>query len=56
MPFFNPIQQNESQINALRKQHAQFENIPFFSILLFDGDCELKEIDFVPEETFVARS
>lgn len=53
--FFNPIKQNESHINALRKQHAQFENIPFYSIILFDGDCELKEIDFVPEGTFVAR-
>lgn len=53
--FYNPIKQNRSHIETLRKQVKQFEDIPFFSIIVFYGDCELKEINFVPEGTFLVR-
>jgi hypothetical protein len=54
--FYNPIKQNQNHIHTLRKQLRQFEKIPFFSIIVFYGDCELKEINFVPEGTFLVKS
>ena len=53
--FYNPIMQNNKHIADLRNQRKQFENIPFFSVVVFDGDCELRDISFVPEGTFVVR-
>lgn len=54
--FYNPILQNAKHIDELKKQLKQFENIPFYSIIVFYGDCELKEINFVPDNTFVVKS
>jgi hypothetical protein len=54
--FYNPIKQNKNHIATLRRQLRQFEKIPFFSIIAFYGDCELKEINFVPEGTFLVKS
>lgn len=53
--FYNPIKQNINHIHTLRKQLKQFENIPFYSIIVFYGDCKLKEINYVPEGTFLAK-
>lgn len=53
--FNNPIMQNNKHIADLRKQRKQFENIPFFSVIVFDGNCELRDISFVPEGVFVVR-
>lgn len=54
--FYNPILQNAKHIEYLKQQLKQFENIPFYSIIVFDGDCELKEINLVPENTFLIKS
>ena len=54
--FYNPILQNAKHIVELKKQLKQFKNIPFYSIIVFYGDCELKEINFVPDNTFVVNS
>lgn len=54
--FYNPILQNAKHIDDLKKQLKQFENIPFYSIIVFYGDCDLKEINFVPKNTFVVKS
>jgi len=53
--FYNPIMQNNKHITDLRNMLKQFENIPFYSVVVFDGDCELRDISFVPEGTFVVR-
>ncbi|MCL2682456.1 MAG: NERD domain-containing protein [Bacteroidales bacterium] len=53
--FYNPIMQNNKHIADLKKQRKQFENIPFYSVVVFDGDCKLRDIKFVPEGTFVVR-
>ncbi len=53
--FYNPIKQNKNHIESLRKQLNQFKNIPFFSIIVFYGDCELKDIEYVPEGTFLVK-
>jgi len=53
--FYNPILQNNKHINDLRRTRKQFEDIPFYSVIVFDGDCELRDISFVPEGTFVVK-
>ena len=53
--FYNPVLQNESHIKALQKQSKQFEKLPFYSVVIFDGDCELRDISFIPSGTFVAK-
>lgn len=54
--FYNPIKQNNNHIVELRKTHKQFENIPFFSVIVFFGECELKEINYVPKDTYIVKS
>ena len=54
--FYNPIMQNNNHIKELRKHLRQPENIPFFSVVVFYGDCVLKDISFVPEGTFIMKS
>lgn len=53
--FYNPIMQNNKHIDDLRSTRKQFENIPFYSVVVFDGDCELRDISFVPKGTFVVK-
>ncbi len=53
--FYNPIKQNKSHIETLKKQLVQFESIPFYSIIVFYGDCELKEINYVPKGTYLVK-
>ena len=53
--FYNPIKQNNNHISELRKTLKQFEKIPFFSLIVFFGDCELKEINYVPKRTYLVK-
>ena len=54
--FYNPIKQNQNHIIQLRKTLKQFVKIPFFSVIVFFGDCELKEINYVPKGTYLVKS
>ncbi len=54
--FYNPIKQNNSHIRSIRGQLPQLKNIPFFSVIVFYGECELKEITYVPQGTFIVKS
>lgn len=54
--FYNPIMQNNRHIAELRKKLTYFDNVPFYSIVLFYGDCVLKNINFVPNGTFIVKS
>lgn len=54
--FYNPILQNKKHIIDLRKQVRQFENLPFFSIVVFYGNCKFKDISFVPEGTYLIKA
>ena len=54
--FYNPIMQNNKHVDEIRKKLRQFENVPFFSLVVFYGDCELKDINFVPDGTFIVKS
>lgn len=53
--FYNPVLQNESHIKALQSQSKQFKNLPFYSVIIFAGDCELRDVSFIPKGTFVAK-
>ncbi|CAN5583493.1 hypothetical protein BH10BAC2_BH10BAC2_10980 [soil metagenome] len=48
--------QNSKHVSDLKKQLRQFEAIPFYSIVVFYGNCVLKDINFVPNGTFLTKS
>ena len=54
--FYNPIKQNNNHISELKKTLKQFEKVPFFSVIVFFGDCELKEINYVPKGTYLVKA
>lgn len=54
--FYNPILQNKRHISELESRLHLLENIPIFSVVVFYGNCELKEIDFVPRGTFLVKA
>ncbi|MBR5904525.1 MAG: NERD domain-containing protein [Alphaproteobacteria bacterium] len=53
--FYNPVLQNESHIKVLQKQSKQFADLPFYSVIVFYGDSELIDINFIPDGTFVIK-
>ncbi|QCX54075.1 nuclease-related domain-containing protein [Elizabethkingia sp. JS20170427COW] len=54
--FYNPIMQNAQHIRDLKKQSPQFSLLPYFSIIVFYGDCELKNITHIPENTYLVKA
>ena len=54
--FYNPIMQNKKHIEDLRILLQSCGNIKFYSVVVFFGNCELKEISFVPAGTYLAKS
>jgi hypothetical protein len=53
--FYNPIMQNNKHIIDLKKKLKQFEDIPFFSIIVFYGDSIIKDFGHVPYRTFIIK-
>ena len=54
--FYNPIMQNKGHINALRDSLPSNRDVPIFSVVVFCGNCSLKEITIYSENTFVIYS
>ena len=54
--FYNPILQNKKHVEDLKKQLPQFQNIPFYSVIVFFGDCSFRNLDYVPNKTFLVKS
>lgn len=54
--FYNPILQNKKHIENLKTKLTDFQNIPFYSIVVFFGDCTFKDISFIPKDTFLVKS
>lgn len=54
--FYNPIMQNVKHIAELQKHLNRFDTIPFYSIVVFYGDCEFKNISFVPHGTYIVKA
>ena len=53
--FYNPIHQNRKHIEDLKKFYY-FKDIPFFSMIVFFGDCEFKNHLTLPSRTFIIKS
>jgi hypothetical protein len=53
--FYNPILQNKKHVEDLKKFY-HFDDIPFFSMIVFFGDCELKSSIDLPSKTFLTKS
>ena len=53
--FYNPVLQNQKHIQDLRSQLPQFAKLPFYSVLVFDGSCELKKLHNIPSDVYLAR-
>ena len=51
--FYNPIKQNNGHITVLKKQLKQFEELPFYSVIIFYGNCRLKDVSFIPQGTIL---
>lgn len=52
--FYNPFKQNEGHIKALRGLSPQFASLPMYSLVVFAGDCELKNVSFIPHDSFLS--
>ena len=51
--FYNPVLQNKAHIAQLKR--ILKEDVPFYSVIIFYGDCELRDISFVPKNTFITK-
>ena len=52
--FYNPFKQNEGHIKALRGLSPQMATLPMYSLVVFAGDCELKDVTFIPHDCYLA--
>jgi len=52
--FYNPVMQNNGHITALKKQLPQFDILPFYSVIVFYGNCKLRDVSFIPQGTYLA--
>ena len=47
--------QNKTHIENLKRQLNQ-GNVPFFSVIVFYGDCRFKDISSIPDGVFLIKS
>ena len=52
--FYNPFKQNEGHIKALRRLSPQMATLPMYSLVVFAGDCELKDVNFIPHDCYLS--
>ncbi len=53
--FYNPVKQNAGHIYGLKKHLSKCGKIKYHSIVVFDGNCRLKNIEEVPDDVYVIR-
>ena len=51
--FYNPIMQNNNHIKAIRENLFHNTNIPIFSIIVFYGNCEFKDITIASDNEYL---
>jgi hypothetical protein len=54
--FYNPIFQNEGHIRTIKNQLFEYGNIPFYSLIIFYGKCEIKKVSDIPIDTMIIKS
>jgi hypothetical protein len=52
--FYNPVMQNNRHIAELKK-HDCFNGVPFYSIIVFDGCCKLRDINTISNGTLIIK-
>ena len=52
--FYNPFKQNEGHINALRRLSPQMRQLPMYSLVVFCGNCNLKNWNHIPPRCFLS--
>lgn len=51
--FYNPIKQNQKHISVLRDRLLKYAEVPFYSIVVFYGNCLLKDVSEIPPATYI---
>lgn len=51
--FYNPVMQNLGHIQAIRQRLPQNPDIPIYSVIVFYGNCELKNIACSADNTCI---
>lgn len=51
--FYNPVMQNSGHIQAIRKCLRHNPCIPIYSVIVFYGNCELKNVTWYSDNTFI---
>lgn len=51
--FYNPVMQNAGHIQAIRQCLPQNSNVPIYSVIVFFGNSEFKEVTCNVDNTFV---
>lgn len=51
--FYNPIKQNQKHISVLRNRLLRYAEVPFYSIVVFYGNCLLRDVSDIPPATCV---
>lgn len=54
--FYNPIFQNNSHIKSLKSRLPNLGNVSFHSLIVFYGDCVLKNLSQIPTEISIVKS
>ena len=54
--FYNPILQNKKHVENLKTTLTDFQNIQFFSVVVFYGDCQFRDVSFIPNNIFLTKS
>jgi len=53
--FYNPVIQNNWHIEALKKRLGEYK-VPYFSVVVFYGNCELRDVSNIPNNVAVTYS
>lgn len=54
--FYNPVLQNKKHIESLKSKLPQLANVPFFSVVVFYGPCEFKNVTQIPQDVFLIKA
>lgn len=54
--FYNPIKQNEGHINVLANRLRNVADVPFYSVVVFYGNCEFRDVSYSGRNSYVCYS
>lgn len=54
--FYNPFFQNNGHIEALKAILKDCGEIPFYSVVVFYGKCLLRDVTYIPENSYIGYS